>query len=129
MIDIESGIRKITSGKAFKIGVLVFIVLLLAASVRLFIFLWNVNRDMDTYYYQITALQKEVARLETIQSTMVTKAEAQRILDEQTAYYQSQLDELAGEVNGAYYQMSVNQQQAQDRYNLRQMESGIKYSR
>jgi hypothetical protein len=128
-MDYEKIIKKITSCKAFKIGVILFIVLLLAANIRLFIFLWNVNRDMDTYFYQITALQKEVARLQTIQSTMISKAEAQHILDQQTAYYQRQLDDLAGAINGAYYQMNINQQQAQDRYNLRQMETGIKYSR
>ena len=128
-MDYEKIVKKITSSKSFKIGVVVFIVLFLAGNIRLAVFLWNVNRDLDNYYYQIQSLQKEVVRLGTVQSTMISSREAQRLLDQQAAAYQSQLNNLAGEINGVYYQMNVNQRKAYDAYQLRQMEADVKYNR
>jgi hypothetical protein len=94
--------------KKWKIALIIVGALIIAGNIRLVVFLWNVNRDLDHCCYQIYALQKEAARLETIQSTMISKAETQRILDRQTAYYRSQLNDLAGEVNGYSYQQNQN---------------------
>jgi hypothetical protein len=94
--------------KKWKIALIIVGALIIAGNIRLVVFLWNVNRDLDYCCYQINSLRKEAARLETIQSTMISQAEAQRILDKQAAYYRSQLNDLAGEVNGNYYQQNQN---------------------
>src|SRR5208283_4169238 len=94
--------------KFWKIALIIVGALIIAGSVRLVVFLWNVNRDLDYCCYQINSLQKEAARLETVQSTMVSQAETQRILDRQAAYYQKELNQLAGEVNGGVYQQNQN---------------------
>jgi hypothetical protein len=48
---------------------------------------------------------------------------------EQSAYYQQQVNNLGGAVNGAYYQMQQNQQAAQDTYNNRKFQNSIDWGR
>jgi len=52
-------VKQITSSTAFKISIFIFIILLIAANIRLVVFLYNVNRDLDDIYYRISLLDTE----------------------------------------------------------------------
>jgi hypothetical protein len=108
---------------------IILVVILLAGGARLGVFLYNVNRDLDDLYNRNIALQEQVEVLTATQASMMSKAEAQRLLQQQSAYYQGQLNDLGGAVNGAYYQMQQNQQSAQDAYNNRRFQNSINWGR
>jgi hypothetical protein len=84
--------------KKWKIIIIVSGVILLAGGVRLAVFLHNVNRDMDNYYYRIIALEKQVVQLRTNQASMISSRDTQRLLDQQAAAYQEQLNLVNGQI-------------------------------
>jgi hypothetical protein len=110
-------------------GIVLLISLSIALNLLLGVLLIRVNSDLDKFYKIVDKQGIGISQVMTNQKYMISNRETQRILDQQSAACQGQINELNGAINGAYYQMYQNQQKAWDAARLRQMEAGIKYNR